>query len=185
MIFKSGKYKDFEELYQDNKKMVYVFIRDYETDSDQVLDLSQQLWYKAFLNRDKFQEKTKKEVRHYLRTMVRNMMMDHFTQQQKERELAEAFTYLYGKEEVTYLEEELELFLEAAPEEYLDQAMGILSEEERSLLDWKYEMNMKSEDMAALLDITDALVRMRLRRIRLRLKEEAERLMKENSEDER
>lgn len=179
MIFGSKRYNNFEELYFDNEKLVYVFIADYIDDVHQITELAQNVWYKVFLNWDKFVGKEKKDAQNYLRALTKNLVMDYFNEKKKENEMTEAFIYLYGNDDVTYLEEEVEMFLEAAPEEYLEDAMLILNDSERSLIEWNYNKKMKSETIGSLLGISDALVRVRLQRIRKKLKKEIDRLMGE------
>ena len=183
MIFGSKRYSNFEELYYDNEKLVYVFIADYIDDFHQITELAQKVWYKVFLNWSKFEGKEKKEAQNYLRAVTKNLVMDYFNEKKKENEMSEALVYLYGNENVTYLEEEVEMFLEAAPEEYLEEALLILDDDERSLIDWSYKKKMKSETMGALLGISDVLVRVRLQRIRKKLKKEIDRLMGEHRDE--
>ena len=180
MIFGRKRYNNFEDLYYDNEKLVYVFITDHINDFHQITELAQQIWYKVFLNWDKFEGKEKKEAQNYLRAMTKNLVADYFKDKKKEDELTEAFIYLYGKEDVSCLEKETELFLEAAPEEYLEEALLILDENERNMLDLKYKKKMQSDQIGDLYGITAALARVRLQRIRVKLRVEIERLMGEN-----
>lgn len=48
MSFVKKRYKNFEDLYHDNEKIVYVFISDYISDFHQITDLAQQILYKFF-----------------------------------------------------------------------------------------------------------------------------------------
>lgn len=183
MIFGRKRYNNFEDLYYDNEKLVYVFIADYVDDFHLITELAQKVWYKVFLNWGKFEGKQKKEAQNYLRVMTKNLVIDYFKDKKKEDEMTEAFVYLYGKEDVTYLEQELEMFLEDAPEEYLEEALQILDSNERDLLDLRYKKKLQSEEIGALLGISAALARVRLQRIREKLRKEMERLLGANGDE--
>lgn len=161
MSFIKKRYKNFEDLYHDNEKIVYVFISDHISDFHQITDLAQQIWYKVFLNWDKFEGKEKKDVQNYLRAMAKNLVSDYFAEKKKEDELTEAFLYLYGKEDITCLEKETTLFIEVAPQEFLEEALLTLDDGERNMLHLKYKEKLQSDQ------------------IREKLKVEIERLMEE------
>lgn len=142
---------------------MYVFISDHISDFHQITDLAQQIWHKVFLNWDKFEGKEKKDVQNYLRAMAKNLVSDYFAEKKKEDELTEAFLYLYGKEDITCLEKETTLFIEVAPQEFLEEALLTLDDGERNMLHLKYKEKLQSDQ------------------IREKLKVEIERLMEEES----
>lgn len=166
MSFIKKRYKNFEDLYHDNEKIVYIFISDHVSDFHQITDLAQQIWYEVFLNWDKFEGKEKKDVQNYLRAMAKNLVSDYFAEKKKEDELTEAFLYLYGKEDITCLEKETTLFIEVAPQEFLEEALLTLDDGERNMLHLKYKEKLQSDQIGEIYDITAAAARVRLQRIR-------------------
>lgn len=171
-------YKNLEEMYLDNEKLVYIFLRDYTEDGDLIVEWSQKLWVKVWKNFDKFRAKEKKEVHRYLRVMVRNLVLDHFRDEKREREAWEKWSF--GEcLKTSSPEQESELFLNPGLLDYLIKAMDVLTEPERDLVYLSYDQKMRSADIGQLLGISDSLVRVRLQRIREKLKLEVERLQKE------
>lgn len=172
------KYKNLEEMYLDNEKLVYTFFHDYTEDNDLILEWSQSLWVKVWKNFDKFHDKEKKEVHRYLRIMARNLVSDHFRDEKREQEAWDKWSY--GERlETSSPEQESELFLNPGLLDYLIKAMDVLTEPERDLVYLSYDQKMRSADIGQLLGISDSLVRVRLQRIREKLKLEVERLQKE------
>jgi len=172
------KYKNLEEMYRDNEKLVYTFFHDYTEDNDLILEWSQSLWVKVWKNFDKFRDKEKKEVHRYLRIMARNLVSDHFRDEKREQEVWDKWSY--GERlETSSPEHESELFSNPKLIDYLMTALTILSDEEKGLIYLNYDQRLRSAEIGQLLGISDGLVRVRLQRIREKLKVEVERLQKE------
>ena len=180
MELNKKKYRNLEEMYRDNEKLVYTFFHDYTEDNDLILEWSQNLWVKVWKNFDKFRDKEKKEVHRYLRVMARNLVSDHFRDDKREQEAWDKWSY--GERlETSSPEHESELFLNPGLLDFLIKAMGVLTETERDLVYLSYDQQLRSADIGQLLEISDGLVRVRLQRIREKLKVEVERLQKEEA----
>ncbi|MBQ8589842.1 MAG: sigma-70 family RNA polymerase sigma factor [Firmicutes bacterium] len=171
-------YKNLEELYLDNEKLVYTFFFDYFKDKELILEWSQNLWVKVWKNFDKFCDKEKKEVHRYLRVMARNLVSDYFREENREQEAWEKWNQGECLETPT-LENESELFSSPQLLDFLIKALEVLTETERDLVYLSYDQKLRSANIGQLLGISDGLVRVRLQRIREKLKMEVERLQKE------
>lgn len=185
MVFNKRGYDSLEDLYRESEKLVYAFIRDYTSDENLVIELSQVVWYKVWKNFDKFRNKDRKDAQNYIRAIARNTVADHFKSEKQELEAFEEISCLYGGECNMDTEKEIKDLLNRELQEYLEEAYGVLSDSEAELVKLKYGDNLKSGEIGELLGISDALVRVRLQRIREKLKKEIIMLQRRDNYDDK
>ena len=167
-INKKG-YRDCEDLYIHNEKLVYKFIRKYTEDEDLIKELSQIVWYKVCENFDNIPIENKLAAQKYIWLIARSTVYDYFYVEKREQEIIKEVAYLYGNENNNFVDSDVNCFLNRELEEYLDEAIHLLKDSERDLIKLKYMDKLSSEEIGSLLGISDALVRVRLQRIRLKL----------------
>ena len=164
----------FEELYENNKRLVYTFIRQAvdakELDNYLIDELFQVVWIKVHNNIEKFNGKSEKDARDYIRAMTNNIVADHFNRQKKESQAIQQFTYLSKDVLVSNLIDE-ELFPNEI-HDHLKTALSLLSKEDLDLIMLKYKYKMSSKSIGNIYEISDAHVRVRLQRIREYLKKQ-------------
>ena len=164
-----ASYSSFEEMYLDNYKLVYLFTRDYISDGFLVQDISSTVWTKVAEHLEKCMAMEKLWFRNYLKIMVRNTVVDHYREEKAIHELQKNIQDV-SNSNCGYSTAECE------EKEYLREAVTILSDEERQLLYFKYEMNMRSEEIGEALGISAGAVRMRHKRTVEKLRKEINRL---------
>lgn len=162
-------YSSFEEMYLDNYKLVYLFARDYVSDGFLVQDISSTVWAKVAEHLEKCMAMDKLWLRNYLKIMVRNTVVDHYREEKAIQDLQKNFQDVSASGCASGAEEREE-------GEYLREAVTVLSDEERQLLYFKYEMNMRSEEIGEAMGISAGAVRMRHKRTVEKLRKEINRL---------
>jgi len=173
-MFKHKKiYQTLEDLYDDYKKLVYVFISDYVESEDVKDELVQIFWTKVYKHFDFLRNKEEGRLKSYLRVMAKNVCMDFYRKEAREDTLLED----YGQVNEDGLEKSAEnVFFDEDDLTYLRQAWKILSEEEQEMLTFKYGYQMMNIEIAKLYDISEGLTAVRLQRIRRKLKKEMMRI---------
>lgn len=183
MLFGRKGYENLEELYTENEKLVYAFFYDYTDDKELVKEWSQQLWIRAWENMDKFRSKGKKEAQAYLRVMARNLVADYFREVKREKERWDNVEWISSDmtiEEIELISEEKISDIQA---DSLREAMDILSEEERYMLYLKYDRELTSRAIGELVGTSDAVARVNLQRIRTKLQENAEKILRRKANE--
>ena len=71
----SNKYSSLEELYIENRKLIYAFLSDIVEDESLKDDLASAVWVKVFKKSEMFLKMNKRWVKNYLRVMVRNCLL--------------------------------------------------------------------------------------------------------------
>lgn len=173
MLFRDKGYSSLEELYAENEKLVYTFIRDYTNNKDAIEELVQIVWFKIFTNFEKIPANRKK-AKDYIRSIVRNAVADYFDDEKKRNAVFDEMVYFFKEESDETIETELEDFCNRELEEYLHEAMGILSDSEKYLIKLRFYDKMTSPAMGELLGISDGVVRMTILRILKKLRKEIE-----------
>lgn len=169
-------YQTLEDMYNDYKKLVYVFISDHVDDETVKDELLQIFWTKVYDNFDFLREKEDAKLKSYLRVMAKNVCMDYYRQKIKEESFMEEYNQLNGG----FSEESVETeYFEEDDVVYLRLAWMILSEEEKDLLIFKYAHQLKNYEIGKLYGISEGLVAVKLQRIRKKLKEEMLKIKRE------
>ena len=169
-------FASLEEIYEANYRLIYVYICDYSVYEELVEEISSIVWEKVAEHSEDYLAKDDRWLKNSLRIIVRTTMADHFRREA-------AFNRAYEK-----LKEATERYGEDCSEEifredrkrYLAEALCILSEEEKLLINMRFVRRLTSREAAELLGISDGAVRMRQERILRKLRAEIERLENEN-----
>lgn len=166
--FMKNTYKTAEEMYSDNRKLVYAFLTDYEINFEDKKDIAQTIWLKVFANTEKFMNMDRKHFKNYLRTAVKTTVMDFHREAQRSAELAEELLmHTDGIEKGI----EQELF-GTDYVEYLTEACKTLSDQEQLLLSLRYLKNLSYETISELFGVSEEAVRKQHSRLMKKLKNE-------------
>ena len=168
-------YGTFEELYLENYRLLFVMAGDYSRDDHEKKDICALVWAKVAEDIPKYMAKSEKELRNYLRIMIRNTALNYLRKEEREKiKLKEA--YELDTRESAGLKTEVFYLREAR---YLKDAIKVLLPEEKELIILRFYMGKKAGETGELLGITEGNVRIRQMRILAKLKREIQRLMKE------
>jgi len=182
MLFRDKGYSSIEELYADNEKLIYTFIRDHTEDETAVGELVQIIWYKILTNYDKLPTFSTKKTKDYIRAIAHNAVVDYFEEEKKRLDLFDEMVYFFKEESDETIEAELEDFCNRELEDYLHEAIDILDEREKYLIKLRFYDKMTSPAMGELLGMSDGVVRMTILRILKKLRKEIE-TMQRRDED--
>lgn len=165
------KYKSLEELYLENRKLIYTYIRDYTTHQSSVQDIASIIWCKVVDDPQKFLDMDEIWLHNYLRVMVKTAVSDYFRIEEKEHMKAEKareiLEYELLREEDFLLKEDLE---------YLEQAKQVLSKADCDLILLRYEAGLSAREVGEAFGISEGAVRVKQHRILKKLKKEIIRL---------
>lgn len=93
----SNKYSTLEELYRENRNLVYVFLSDIVEDESLKDDLASAVWVKVFNRSEMFLGMNKTWVKNYIRVMVRNAASDYIKAERREREVITETMILFDR----------------------------------------------------------------------------------------
>lgn len=173
----SNKYSTLEELYRENRNLVYVFLSDIVEDESLKDDLASAVWVKVFNRSEMFLGMNKTWVKNYIRVMVRNAASDYIKAERREREVITETMILFDR--ITeHSAEDTALFVD--DEVYLERACSILTKEEKELIQMRFAYKMSAREVGNLLEISEDTVRVRQFRTLRKLKNEIIMLKKEN-----
>jgi len=164
------KYESLEELYLENYKLVFTYIRDYTAHQSSIQDIASIVWCKVADDPQKFLGMDEVWLHNYLRVMVLTAVSDYFKTEERERMKVEKAreTLEYGvMEEDFLLREELA---------YLEQAKQVLSEADYDLIALRFDTGLSAREVGAAFGISEGAVRVRQHRILKKLKKEIIRL---------
>lgn len=170
-------YASMEELYEDNWKLVFVFLKDYYNSDDILEDFSSAVWVKVFEKQDSFLTMDKIWVKNYLRVMVKNMVKNHNKKQYNEKKAMDEYEKALKLESHANCESSYYNL-----EKYLEIAVDSLTIEEKQLIISRFQEELSSEEVGVLLGITAGAVRVRQHRVLKKLRDEIEKLIIEESE---
>lgn len=174
----SKSYIEYEAIYSKFHKLVLKFIYDHiskENEMNIVEDIFQTTWLKVYEKMDMFSKMSDRDVANYLRAMVRNAAYDYHKKLERESSAYENYKVIFHTEMYEDNFEEIEE-LSDGPEYYLAKAKALLNDGEKVLIEMFYEHKMSGRAIADLLGISEANVRVRLKRVRTKLKYEIEKL---------
>jgi len=169
-------YKSMEELYIDNRKLVFAYISDYSTEKTFMEDIASIVWVKVWEHEETFLGMDKRGVKAYLRAMVKTTLSDYFRTQERENRV------------ISQMGEDLQVFepfddgeSEAFFEDmlcYLQEAIQELSEEDKLLIVLRFINKKSAKEVGELLEITEGNVRVRQLRILAKMKQRIKMMMK-------
>ncbi len=178
MDVQRNEYSTIEEIYKDNKKLIYAFLGDYIEDNFTKEDLASVVWIKVIERGEKFMQMDRKWVKNYLRIMVRNTVSDYFKEEEKRRmantKMAEIFS-----ESGQYNSLEGEIF-DRDIREYLQMACSSLGPDEKELIVLKFTYCMSAREISEVMKISEDAVRIKQFRIIRKLRNEINRLKRED-----
>lgn len=176
----NSKYGTFEEMYKDNRKLVYTFLTDItDIEDDEFIkeDLASAVWVKIFERGEKFLDMNRLWVKNYIRIMVRNAARDYLKEEKRGQKAArDAVLLLSGLTEHSAEEE----VLTSEDEVYLKNACNMLEDEEKDLIQMRFAYKMSVKEVSNFFEISEEAVRVRQFRVLRKLKREIIRLKKEN-----
>lgn len=178
----SKSYIEYEAIYSKFHKLVLKFIYDHiskENEMNIVEDIFQTTWLKVYEKMDMFSKMSDRDVANYLRAMVRNAAYDYHRRLERESSAYENYNVIFHTETYEDNFEEIDE-LSDGPEYYLAKAKAALNDGEKVLIEMFYDHKMSGRAIADLLGISEANVRVRLKRVRTKLKYEIEELEKLN-----
>jgi len=170
----AAMYSSLEELYNDNRKLVFIMVSDYTDDEEQKKDINSSVWAKIAEQPQKYLTMEPAHFRNYLRMIVKASAADYLWCEEKEASKLQNFKregrISYGD----FTEEEFYSdYLE-----YLAKAISVLNFEEKELLRMRFGMKLPAKQVGEILDISEGNVRVRQKRILAKLKKEILKLMK-------
>lgn len=169
---KDARYNSFEELYEDNKKLVFTFILDYVKDINIIEDLVATVWLKIVKKGADFLDIDKKAIKYYLRAVAKTTVSDYFRMKKKDEEVETALQGTLAIEsnsnDDSYFDEDIR--------DNLSKAMEMLSEDEKLLITLRFYEKMTARDVGKVLNIEEGNVRVRQLRILNKLKKHMNRL---------
>ncbi|MCI8608833.1 MAG: sigma-70 family RNA polymerase sigma factor [Firmicutes bacterium] len=151
-----GYYNSIEDLYIENYKLVYTCISDYTTDHQNAQDVAAIVWSKVAENPKRYLNMERDHLINYLRRMVKTAVSDFFTVEKRQFDKAEQARE--ALESAIILDEESfrkeQLF-------YLEQARGVLSEEELQLIYLRFDAGLSARAVGDAFGISEGAVRAR------------------------
>ena len=136
------RYKDLEELYYSNYKLVYVMAADYTENADMKNEAAYCLWEKISQNPERYLSMDEYQLKNYIRVMVKNIFMDHFKREKREtvefqEEHFKGALPVYFESENDWRSDELAC---------LGKAKNILTLEEKELIFFRFEEGMSATE---------------------------------------
>ena len=174
------RYKSIEELYLDNRKLVFAYIADYSKEKHIMEDIASTVWVKVWESPKKFLDMDKMGVKQYLRAMVKTAVSDYFRDLERESKIVERMGITLQDDE-PWNQEMKKLFVEDM-KYYLHEGLKILNEEERQLIVLRFKENRTAREVGSLFNISENNVRVRQMRIIAKMKTHIRMLMNEGSD---
>ena len=175
----SNRYRTFEELYEDNKLLVFYFINK-RVDRDQdIEDLSSQVWERAHVHAKKLLRMEKPPVRQYLQMIEISVVEDDRRRAIREKKVmvyCDPADLEYVSREISDSVEDI-LFKEDIVT-YIKATLAELNETERQLL-WMYrKKKLSSKEIAEILGVSEVTVRVKVHRLKNKMEDIYDRIMK-------
>lgn len=159
-----GKFSRFEEVYIENRNLVYTFVLEYVKDPDEVEDIVSAVWLKIFQKEKKLLRGNRKAIQGYLRAVAKTTAIDYIRMKQHDRKICEELyreSTLFPAEEKNESEEKIN---SEEVRERLRYAVGMLDKEEKLLIYLRFSRMLRTKQIGNILGITDGNVRVRLSR---------------------
>ena len=173
-------YKTLEELYIDNRKLVFAYISDYSKEKTFIEEIASDVWSKVLEQDDTFLNMEKKGVKAYLRVMVKTTVSDHFRKMAKDTKLVKRIEE--NIQEFDCVEQEIKQAFFEEMQYYLRETIAMLPEEDRLLIVMRFKNNKPAKEVGELLNLTEGNVRVRQLRILAKMKKHIKELMMEGKD---
>lgn len=172
-----SKYTSIEELYLDNHKLVFVFLREYIKDDVLREDLASIIWIRIFEQSELFLQMEAGRVKNCIRLMAHNVASDYFEERHRENESTRDSLIVLNVEEARNPVEE-QVF-SSDIEKYLQEACEVLKQDEKELIRMRFTYQMSAKNVGKILELSEGAVRIKQLRILRKLKREILRLKAE------
>jgi len=159
----------FEEVVTSYIKLVYFFAKRSLSDQADVDDMVQETFLKAMKTYDRFNFKSEGELKSWLLTICRHLIVDHFRSQKHTVTMDDERLDLFGNGET---EDLLEAQIDKeADEKKVKKALASLKPIEQEIVKLRVCEEMEFKDIAIALGIKEPAVKMRFYRILIKLKQ--------------
>lgn len=170
-----------ENLYCDNRKLVFAFIKDYCNDAATMEDIASTVWLKVWEHSKTILALSKTEVQRYLRLTVKTTVSDYYRHLEKQKHMEdELYEYLvrenlWDNKNQQCLNEELK--------EYLYNTLNDLSDEDKMLIVFRFMYNKSAKDVGIILGLSEVNVRVKQFRILHKMRNSIEKFIEEGKEN--
>lgn len=93
----SNKYSSLEELYIENRKLIYAFLSDIVEDESLKDDLASAVWVKVFKKSEMFLKMNKRWVKNYFKSNGQNVAKDYEKASKREKQMIEETKTLFDR----------------------------------------------------------------------------------------
>lgn len=173
---KDKHYTSLEELYIENRKLVFVMAHDYIADEHRSNDICSIVWAKIAEHPQRYLDMNQTHFRHYLRLIVKTSVIDYLKREEGEivaagRLAQEDITIHYDMQNSDFYRDEIV---------YLEEAVKKLNLEEKELIYMRFCKRLTARKVGEIMDMSEVNVRVKQKRILAKLKSELMGLMKED-----
>ena len=159
------KYETFEEMYLSTYRLVYIFIRDCTQDWDVAEEVSAIIWTKISERPEKYLDQEILQLHNYRRAMVKNEICEQYRKKDRENRILEKASEIFNISHTTEDDFLLKENLNA-----LEKARAQLSEDERLLLELRFDQELSIKETGKVMGINQSAVKMRQCRVLLKLR---------------
>lgn len=157
-------YESFEELYLDNRKLIFSFLKASNIKTLHLQDeLASEVWLKVIEKQEIFFTKEKKHVKNYLRVMIKNTIIDYYRAVGYENDVVKKMGTLIELAKMPASVEETVLAKEQKG--WLNQCLKSLSEDDKNLIVLRFGYGLSARETGEILGISEGNVRVRQKRI--------------------
>ena len=177
---KENFYRTLEDVYLDNRKLVFAYITEYTKEVSLMEEIASTVWVQAWEYGETILRLERKAVKRYLWAIVKSKIGDYTRGLEKEKNLIVKISE--NMEEIKPWETDMkQTFLEDMYT-YLQDALSILSEEERLLLLLRFKENYTAKEIGQILNISENNVRVRQFRIIAKMRKHIEKSIERGAE---
>lgn len=180
-------YSSLEELYLDNRKLIFAYLQDSNIIDVELQDeIASTVWVKVAERGEAFLEKEKRWVKNYLRIMIKTAISDYFRMIERDSRIINKMGNVIELSDARVsVEDEL---IAKEMNLHLKKCLEFLNDKEKTLIIMRFKDNLSSKEIGDLLGISEGNVRVRQRRIMIKLqrllkKEIDERCVKNNGKE--
>lgn len=150
--FSKGDDKSFDSLYVHYYPMIYRFVLGFVKDEDDSEDLSQDIFYKMWINHARFS--AIESLRPYLFKMAKNAVFAHYNKEQLQSKVLASFKMKDGDEEYTF---ESDLYAREL-ERIIDKALQTMSDRKQQIFRMSRYDGFSNDEIAEKLNISKRTV---------------------------
>lgn len=178
---KENFYRTLEDVYLDNRKLVFAYIAEYSKEEAVMEEIASTVWVQAWEYGETILRLERKAVKRYLWAIVKSKIGDYRRELEKEKNLIIKISE--NMEDIKPWETDMkQAFLEGMYA-YLQDALCILSEEERLILLLRFKENHTAKEVGQILNISENNVRVRQFRIIAKMRKHIEKSIERGVEE--